>query len=217
GHWYPSFAVRYSHSISNLDFGVYYFHGTSRDPSFKVLTPISLPIVGGPAPSVVPVYQIINQGGIDAIYTRGPWQFKFEGLVREGFNNFSGKEETYVAGGLGAEYTFKSFFNTGADVGLLGEFLWDSRGRRSTSLFEHDMFLGVRVNLNDKDDTRALFGYIQDVKDSDKIFYLGASRRITDAIRVDLQARFFLNPSNDRILVDVRNDHYVQLSLQYRF
>jgi len=40
---------------------------------------------------------------------------------------------------------------------------------------------------------------------------------ITDAIRVDLQARFFLNPSNDRILVDVRKDHYVQLSLQYRF
>jgi hypothetical protein len=55
------------------------------------------------------------------------------------------------------------------------------------------------------------------VKDSDKIIYFGASRRITDAIRVDLQARFFLNPSADRILVDVRKDHYLQVSLQYRF
>ncbi len=217
GHWYPSFAIRYSNSIRNLDFGVYYFHGTSRDPSFKVLTPIQLPVVSGPPATVVPVYQIINQGGADAIYTSGPWQFKFEGLVREGFNNIGGKEETYVAGGIGGEYTFKSFFNTGADVGILGEFLWDSRGRRSTTLFENDLFVGVRVNLNDKDDTRALFGYIQDVKDSDKIFYLGASRRITDAIRVDLQARFFLNPSADRVLYDVRKDHYVQVSLQYRF
>ncbi len=217
GHWYPSFAVRYSHSISNLDFGVYYFHGTSRDPSFKVLTPIQLPVVGGPQPTVVPVYQVINQGGIDASYTRGPWQFKFEGLVREGFNNFGGKEETYVAGGIGGEYTFKSFFDTGADVGVLAEFLWDSRGRRSTTLFENDMFVGVRVNLNDKDDTRALLGYIQDVKDSDKIIYFGASRRITDAMRIDLQARFFLNPSADRILYDVRKDHYLQVSLQYRF
>ena len=134
-----------------------------------------------------------------------------------GLNNASGKEETYVAGGIGAEYTFKSFFETGADVGVLAEFLWDSRGRRSTTLFENDMFVGVRVNLNDKDDTRALLGYIQDVKDSDKIIYFGASRRITDAMRIDFQARFFLNPSADRILYDVRKDHYLQVSLQYRF
>lgn len=216
-NWYPSFALRYSHSIGGLDFGGYYFHGVSRDPSFLIDTSQVLGnFLAGPV-KVIPLYQVINQGGVDAIYTAGPWQFKFEGIVRQGFNDTTGRKRTYAALGAGLEYTFKSFFDTGADVGLLAEFLYDSRGRKATSVFENDVFFGVRVNLNDRDDTRAIFGYIQDVKDSDKIVYVGASRRIYDNLRLDIQARFFLNPSHDRILYDVRRDHFIQASLLYKF
>jgi hypothetical protein len=217
GNWYPTFAIRYSHSLRGLDFGGYYFHGTSRDPSFKVDVPFTLAFIGLPPPRAIPFYQIINQVGGDAIYTMGPWQFKFEGLVREGFNNRNGVEETYVAVGGGVEYTFKQTFNTGIDVGLLGEFLWDSRGRRATTPFEHDIFFGARVNFNDRDDTRMLAGYIQDVRFSDKVMYLGASRRLWNNFRLDLQARFFLNPSHKQVLHDVRRDHYIQLTLMYKF
>lgn len=219
GHWYPTFAARLSRTLGPLDLGIHYFHGTSRDPSFRVVLPLQNLAAGGLAgdPRIIPIYKIINQGAIDAQYTVGPWQLKFEGLVREGQENRTGREETYLAFVGGIEYSFRSFFGTGWDVGLLAEFLYDSRNRRATTPFEHDLFLGARVALNDVDDTRVLFGYFQDVRDSDKFVFVEASRRIGDRLRLGVEARFFLNPSADSILFDVRRDHHFQLTLAYKF
>ncbi len=218
GHWYPSFAARYSHTLGSVDFGLHFFHGTSRDPSIIVRLPLPAPVIGTIGEvRVIPLYKIINQGGIDAQYTTGPWQFKFEGLVREGQNNRSGQEETYFAFVGGLEYTFRTFFGTGWDVGVLAEFLYDNRNRRATTPFERDLFVGVRLALNDVDDTRALFGYFQDVRDSDKFLFVEASRRIGDHLRLGAEARFFLNPSAGNIFYDIRRDHHFQLTLAYKF
>ena len=215
-HWYPTFAARYSHTMGGLDFGVHFFHGLSREPSFKTIS-FQLNFLPLPAARVIPFYQIITQGGVDAVYTLDQWQFKFEGFVRGGFNNFLGREETYGAMAGGVEYTFRRFFDTGIDVGVLGEFLYDTRGRRATTPFENDLFLGLRFRFNDKDDTRVLLGYIQDVRDSDKSFFVEASRRLGDRWKVDVEARFIANPSADRILYAFRRDNHFRLRLSYRF
>ena len=209
--WHPDFAIRYSHTIGKFDFGIYYFHGTSRDPSFKLSHNEVF------EPVLAPFYQIINQGAVDAQYTYGNWLFKFEGLVREGFNNRNAKKETYAAFVGGVEYTFNSVFGTRWDLGLLGEVLYDSRGKRATTATENDIFLGARLSLNDPEDTRALLGLVQDMRKATRYLYLESSRRIGDNWRVQLIARAFITPAHTDLLYPVRKDSYIQLGLAYRF
>ncbi|MGE0734108.1 MAG: hypothetical protein AB7G15_14150 [Alphaproteobacteria bacterium] len=209
--WHPDFAVRYSHSIGKFDFGVYYFRGTSRDPSFKLSVNESFETI------FTPHYQIINQGGVDAQYTWGNWLFKFEGLVREGFSNRNGKDETYGAFVGGVEYTFNSVFGRRWDIGLLAEVLYDSRGKRATTANENDIFFGARLALNDPEDTRALIGIVQDLRQSSRYIYLESSRRIGDNWRIQAIARVFVTPARDDILYPVRKDSYIQLGVAYRF
>lgn len=208
--WHPDFAIRYSHTIGKLDFGVYYFRGTSREPSFNMAIDNSF------APVLVPFYQIINQGGLDAQWTTGPWLFKWESIVRQGLNNANGDEETYVALGGGVEYTFYRVFGSKADVGLLFEVMWDSRGSRATTAFENDLFFGFRIALNDTGNTELVGGIYQDWRSSERSYFIELSRRIGDHFTVAAKGRFTTGSKPGDILYSIRNDNYFILQLTYR-
>jgi len=50
------------------------------------------------------------------------------------------------------------------------------------------------------------------------LFYnVEASRRITDNLKVSLEARFFINFQDEDPLFDARHDDYVQVELAYYF
>ncbi|OVE74361.1 hypothetical protein BVX93_00140, partial [bacterium B13(2017)] len=117
------FAIRYSHSIGNIDFGIYHFKGTSREPTF-------LP---------VPFYEQISQTGIDIQLVTGQWLWKLESIYR------TGQVEEFLSYVFGYEYTFVGILNSNIDISIIGEYVHDNRGDNSTTYYENDLMLGSRI------------------------------------------------------------------------
>ena len=197
-------AARWSHAIGDMDIGLSWFHGTSRLP---ILTPAQYngEIV------LAPFYQIIDQAGLDMQLTRGSWLWKLEAI------NLDGNYVKYKRATGGFEYTFYGIANTAADLGLVMEYLYDSRGELATTPFEDDFLTGLRLTLNDAQSTDALLGVIKDRDNSSYLFSLEANRRIGDSWKLSIQANKFLADGLDQSLKSFAEDDYLQIELGYYF
>ena len=202
GEWHPDFAVRYQHYIGSWDFGFSHFHGTSRAPILREITKGKL----------TPVYEIIDQTGIDAQYTSGSWLWKLEAMGRAGHGDYFGA----ATGGF--EYTMYGVFGTSSDVGVLVEYHRDGRDDDAPSTtFDNDVFIGTRVTLNDTDDTEFLGGMVMDVNDRSHSFFVEASTRINNHVKVEVEGHVFANIDRDQIAYHSRDDDYIQMRLSYHF
>ncbi len=179
--WHPDFAARYSNSWGPADLGVSFFRGTSREPSIKVrLTPLGI--------AAVPAYDIMTQVGIDALYAQENMIWKLEAIHRWD------QGEPFFATVAGFEYTIFDAFGTGADIGILGEYLYDGRDRYAPpTVFDNDVFAGLRITLNDPKDTNILMGATYDLNNSNIFFDLDATRRIGENWQLQLDARLFID------------------------
>lgn len=113
------FAVRWGAYYDNLDVGISAFSGTSRDP-LPVLT------AHGAAPAYLPAtfsswYEQVHQLGIELQYIYEGWAFKYESASKW---QESGNFHAVTAG---FEYTISDIGGSGADLGLLSEYLWNNR------------------------------------------------------------------------------------------
>ena len=201
-NWHPDWAVRYQHTFSVFDVAASYFSGFSRDPELV----LGLDDTGQPV--FRPFYNTIKQVGLELQATVDAWLFKFEGI------NVNPKNDlTYQSFAAGFEYTFYQAFGTFGDIGIISEYLWDSRGQTGPSFTESDLFFGVRWEGNDIATTRILTGMIFDLDTNAKTFFVEASRRIGDRWRITLDGRFFLSvPVGDPAFV-FRRDDFIQLRL----
>jgi hypothetical protein len=209
-HWHPDIAVRYSHTVKAFDIGLHYFRGTSRDPAFTFG-------FNGREPVLRPVYEQIDQAGVDVQFTKGPWLLKLESIVRLRQKNAVFREEDYVAAAAGFEYTFFRIFKTNADLGVLGEYLYDSRQRRAGTPFANDIFAGVRLALNNPQDSQVLAGAIQDLRSPERSFFVEASTRIGTAWKLTFEARLFTQTRPPSPLFAVRRDNLFMVELTYNF
>ena len=112
----------------------------------------------------------------------------------------------------GLEYTFGNVGNTGLDIGLLGEYIYDDRGDIALSSLQSDVFLATRFAFNDIQDTQILAGGAFDVNRSTRIFSVEASRRFGNSWRVELETRLFHNVSDREFVYVIRNDSFLQFS-----
>lgn len=201
-NWHTDWAVRYTHIFGPVDFGASYFNGLSRDPN---LLP-GLNDDGGLV--LVPFYNEIEQVGVDLQITLDSWLIKFEGITVDPRG-----EDRYWSYAAGVEYTFYQAFGSVADIGVLMEYLWDSRGALGPSAFEDDFFVGLRWEGNDQQTTRILGGMVFDLDSSSKSLFLEASRRLGDRWRITLDARFFLDVAPGDPLFFFRTEDFIQLRL----
>ncbi len=125
------FAGRYSHTISEVDFGVSHFHGLSREPRFGIrvagfdLDPADIPIgddvglfladnfdlipdaalrAAADHLKLLPIYDTIDQTSLDAQLTVGNMLLKLEAMTRTGHG------DRFYALVSGFEYTFFDLF-----------------------------------------------------------------------------------------------------------
>lgn len=199
-------AVRWSHSLGEWDFGVGYFRGTSREPR---LVPEGR--LDGIA-VLVPNYDAIDQTGVDAQWTTGDWLWKFEGITRSG-----APDGRYWAMTAGFEYTVFQLLDSKADLGVLMELLLDSRGRSATTAFQDDVFVGARLVLNDVQSTEVLAGAIVDRTSGSTLLSVEASRRLSGRWTVGLEARGFASTDRRDPLYELRQDDYVSLVVTHWF
>jgi hypothetical protein len=209
--WHPNFALRYSNAFGDWDVGVYHFWGTAREAS------ISVGLNSALEPVLIPEYELINQTGADIQYTTGAWLWKLEALFRQGQKNRLGREQNYTALAGGFEYTLYGIFESNADLGVLAEYLRDSRLNKATTGFQNDLFVGARLALNDAQDTNLLAGVIQDLSYGTRVLSVEASRRIGDSLKLTLEVRLFTDVDRGDILDGLRDDDMVQLELGYFF
>ncbi|MBX2820032.1 MAG: hypothetical protein KTR29_10140 [Rhodothermaceae bacterium] len=215
-------AARWFQPISIFDIGVSHFWGTSREPRFAPLVDDNNEL------SLIPVYDTINQTGLEIQATFGGWLLKVESILRSGQGDTFGS----IAGGF--EYTFGNVANSGADIGLLAEYHYDSRGSDfefapldptfptplvnepiSLSSFENDLFLGSRLALNDVQSTAFLGGGIIDMDSGTTSLFAEASRRIGNQWTISLEARGFTNIDEADPFYFFRKDSYFELLISY--
>ena len=183
-------AARWSHYIGDLTIGVSGFSGTSREPVFRPL-------------------------GIDTQYIVGDWLWKLEAIRR---NYEDSRENDYTALTGGFEFTYVGIFDTIFDLGFLTEYSYDSRKQQGGGVLQDDVLLGGRLAFNDAASSEVLFGYIQDLKDSNSNnFFVEASTRIGDRTKVSLETAIVQSKSPSDPQFSVRNDSYLEFSADFYF
>lgn len=207
-----AYAGRYSHSFGDWDVGLAHFYGTARQPTM-------LPRFNqfGEIERIIPLYENINQTSIDVQTIKGSWLWKLEALMR------SGQGDRFYAATGGVEYTFFDLFESGVDLGLIAEYMHDSRGYNNfqaltqQALFQDDFLAAVRLGFNDIQNTQLLAGVIFDRTQNSKIYNIEASRRIGNDWTADIQVLLFRGiPVTDPLIMFSADDH-VRFQLKYHF
>jgi len=198
-------AVRWAHSIDDLDIGLSWFDGTARVPLFQ---PNVSPT--GQA-ELLPFYQQISQLGIELQANLEDALWKLE-MIRN-TNNL----KNYWALQGGVEYSQYGVFDSNADLGWLVEYAWDQRGTDIFTTFQNDLFFGTRLALNDVESTEVLFGFSYDFDFNSTSVLLESSRRFGDNFKVSLDARFFESDQLQDPLYFFRRDDHIQLTMQYYY
>lgn len=216
GRWRLDVAARYSRTMGALDLGVSAFDGTSREP---FLMPAG---EAGGEPTQIQHYDRIRQFGFDAQLTVGPWLLKAEGIHRRRARNLLGHEQDYAATVAGGEYTFYAVGGGTADVSLLGEWSYDSRGplatpSRSPNTLENDVFVAVRLPFNDVQSTEVVAGVLADASRTTRSLVFEFSRRASNRWSVQAEAAVLVRVDERDIHYEMRRDSFLDLSLVYSF
>lgn len=194
-------ALRYSQVIGDWDVGAYYFTGTGREPRL---------ISDSSGQFLIPHYDLIQQLAIDAQLTAESWLWKFEGINRRG------QGKNFLAAVAGLEYTWYQIAGSNADLGILAELLYDGRDDSAPpTLLDRDIFLGLRLGMNDIDDSQYLVGLIYDEEKDQNLFTLEGKRRLNQHLSIELEAWQFND--SDSASLDFNQDDYVQLQLVWHF
>ncbi len=215
-------AARWWKSAGGADIGLSYFYGTGRSPRLA-------PRQVAPGQFVlVPLYDIIEQAGLDAQIARGSWLWKAEMISRRE------QGERQFASTIGFEYTFTGAFQTPADVGVLSEWLFDDRGVGASTLpilnplvpgtseapptpFQNDLFVGGRFTFNDVQSSQILAGVIFDLDSRGRTYNVEAERRIGESWKVSLEWRGYADIPPTDILSALRDDDNVRAELAWYF
>ena len=196
-------ALRYSHYIGDIDIGVSAFSGTSREPRF-------VPAADGQ--SLLPVYDQIDQFGVDLQYTKEAWLWKLEAIARDGVSG------SFAAAVVGFEYTLYQVSESSADVGLLLEYQYDGRDEfEPATIADNDVFVGARLALNDIQDTAVLAGFSYDTDTGETFVNIEAERRFGDNWFAELRVRAFSGAEQGDTTFWLQKDDYVQLSISRYF
>ncbi len=106
---------------------------------------------------------------------------------------------------------------TPIDLGVIGEWAYDSRGGHATTIYENDAMFGLRLAANDAASSELLVGLIQDIGNSSRILSIEASRRIASNWKVSLQGWAFLDTREADPYHSLQDDHHLALVLAYYF
>ncbi len=202
----PDLALRYSTVLGDWDLGLSHFHGTSREPGMVSGTNAAGDDIW------VPRYEIIDQTGIDVQATVEEWLWKMEGIVR------SGHGDTFAATSVGVEYSFFGLVDEAGDLGLLAEYHYDGRDADAPgTLYDNDLFFGMRLTLNDTDDTDFLAGVLIDRISQSQSFTVEADTRLNDNWTLEAELRITNSLTSKDPSFESRRDSHLQIRLARYF
>ena len=202
------YAARVSGSVSNLDYSVIFFHGTSRVPELQ----LDIDDAGTPLePKLVPHYPLTWHYGLSLQYIYEEVLLKLEAAIRRE----DSKNHNLL--GVGAEYNFYSIFSK-ADLGTIMEYYFDDRRKKSTRIYQNDLVGGLRLTLNDANSTEFTVGMIHDFDYQSQLGLLEVSTGSQGRYLTKLKYRgVFGSKQKDQIIYNLRKSSYVELSIGIYF
>lgn len=203
--WHQDFAVRYSHTIGNWDFGIYHFKGTGREPTLLSALDSSGKDI------LIPFYEQINQTGLDLQLVEGEWLWKLEAIYR------TGQGDSFFSGVGGFEYTLVGIAETGMDLGIIGELAYDDRGDAASTASENDVMFGLRISVNDAAGSELLAGIVQDMTSFSHSVSIEANRRFGNNWKATVEGWAFFNQPENDLFYSLRDDDFIRLELAYYF
>jgi hypothetical protein len=199
-------AVRYSNSYDDVDFGVSFFKGVGRQARL---------LFNSSEYEFDTRYDHIEQSGADLQWTMDALLLKFEGIYRRG------QGKSFLATVFGLEYTFFSVNESSGDIGFILEYQKDNRDTDISvappTIHQDDLFFGIRASLNNSQDTTFLFGLDRDLDFDSTIVKIEAETRLSSGLVLTVDSRYFNNTSKDLIINNFTRDHYIQLSVTKYF
>ena len=206
------YALRWSHAFDAVDIGLAHFHGTAREPRLvSQCAPPGCNPLTGEGLVLIPRYEVTRRTSLDLQITGDATLWKLEALheARRG--------ESWSAWVAGLEHTLYGILETDSDLAVLLEYLFDGRGKDSPQPFDDDIFLGVRLALNDAGDTDLLVGAVSDRDNGSTFLSVEASRRLDDRWTIELNARVWIDIERGDPFYPVRRDDHLQLAISRYF
>ena len=202
-----SYALRYEGYQGDLDYGLSYFDGITREPYFTLSSDGRL----------VPNYFPIQQIGADVQYLLGDTALKTEIVRRTGQFNANGVKEDYSAGVFGAEHNIYGVFDSAYDLILVGELAADSRGKDSHTIFQRDFAAGATLLFNNIDDSEINLFLIRDLSYTSLLTRLSYSTRLNDAFTIQSNLNFHSNFEKDAGQAALAQDSNASITLSYNW
>ncbi|MFM9864286.1 MAG: hypothetical protein ACKVRO_11830 [Micropepsaceae bacterium] len=197
-------AGRLKGRIDDVDIGLSYFSGTSREPRI---------VFDGT--TLAPVYDVIDQAGLDVQATLDSTLLKLEAITRDGHRGTDARRFSAVTAGV--EHTVSQVFDTACDVGLILEFNWDDRPDSAPpTIYDKDFFVGARFAFNDDGDSSALLGALIDAEKGSVYATIEASTRLYESLRIEVEGAFILHADErDTVLRQYRDDSFLSVRLTH--
>ncbi|WP_375750154.1 hypothetical protein [Vibrio sp. HN007] len=197
---HADFALRYSQMFGDWDIGVSYLQGTDREPTLLV-----------EGTDLIPYYAQMKHTGLDVQGVVGDWLWKLEAIYKDSYEN-------YTASVAGFEYTWVGAFGRVWDLGIISEYLYDSREADSNAIGQNDIFGGLRLAFNDEDSSEILIGMTQDIDESDiRIYRIEASTRLSNQFSLRMEAWGMTNDIATDPLYSLRKDDFVEMAVDFYF
>jgi len=208
--WTPETAIRWSNNYNDYDISIHSFFGYGRSPS------IDINLVDGKI-KYEPNYQRIRQIGGTVQKNSGATLYKFEWLAKDGQKDANLRRGGYLASILGLEHTLYKAIGDNGDLGFLMEYNFDSRRVRSTDTLQDDIFMAIRLALNDSENTELLLGSIFDLDGDGQIYQVDFGRRINDSLTFGIRGAIYQNGRPGSNLYILRQDSWLEIDLRKYF
>ncbi|WP_369983933.1 hypothetical protein [Thalassolituus sp.] len=200
-----------------LDLTASVFRGTSRDPLLVPQVEVVNSVLT--LTELVPYYAIQNQIGSTLQFAPEGWLLKAEMIYRDyQIDELPGvgevKDQFAAVGGF--EYTLVGPFGDAADLGLLAEYQYDSRGSDYSDA-QNDLFVGTRYVFNDMASSEVLAGFTQDLDfGGTRLFLVEANTRLNPSTTLDVTMTL-VTAEDDSLASVFRRDDTVEVALNFFF
>jgi hypothetical protein len=138
-------------------------------------------------------------------------------LKFEGKAVYPRNKDHYFAGVYGIEHGIDNLLGTSYEAALFLEHNFDSRGVSSTSIYQNDLFAGLRVNFGDTAGTALFLGGYYDLDHGSTIGRVSFETRLSDNLRFEVEGYVFDADKPEDSLYDARGLDQLTIGLKLTF
>lgn len=203
GRNHIDYAARVSGMVDDLEYGIFYFDGTYREPLYYLDESTEY---------LVPHYILGKTVGLDAQYLYGSNIYKLE-LAYFKPNSF----KEYVSSTLGIEKVLESSLFDNGEGTIYLEYYYDSRRNDNSVAFQNDIFLAYKHSTYNAYDIEVKVGGIIDIEHTGVIGTLNITGKITKSLKSELELIYFnANDIQDALFYSKDFDQ-VKFNLHWHF